>query len=528
MARISLKEQYDNQSVIKQIADLGDKVDGWDEQIDQVTQTANSAKTTADAAKAEADAVKSTADDAKSTADAAELAANAAMASAAAAHSKADAATAKNDEQDAAIEGVKKIADSSLADVTIETDETSASLLLKNNAAAESSKAVPLASENATGMMTKATYLALVDAEDRIAALEGKHLIVFVEFTSDDPSQEEITNLFTAKTGKAPVAGNEAIDIARSLAFEFSGELWIKTSQGVAQWTNATAGVVKGTPAGTENAGTIFAETDGTGSVNGWDDLVARVANNESAISTTIPETFATKSALEETDATVTAVKESVEALAIRVDGHDEQIVKVKGDVSTCFDDVTASSSELTFTRVDGTEKKVTISGGSEQTIVYATRTTDTFTPGVSTSTATAGSVTVFLTQNESKSNIVGTLNIITTDLIPIETNPYATFYLYLFTTAQRSNLATQLLSGIALPDGVFKITFIPSLVTGARINTMTMGKMVVTISDGEITSVSQDFDLAVSETAFSVFDMISTVSSISSKFIIHSIAKIS
>ena len=55
MTRISLKEQYDNSSVVKQIADLTDQIDGYDETIESAVSTANTAKTTADTAKTTAD-----------------------------------------------------------------------------------------------------------------------------------------------------------------------------------------------------------------------------------------------------------------------------------------------------------------------------------------------------------------------------------------------------------------------------------------------------------------------------------------
>lgn len=56
MTRISLKEQYDNSSVIKQIADLTDQIDGYDEEIEQAVTTANEASSVASSAKSVADA----------------------------------------------------------------------------------------------------------------------------------------------------------------------------------------------------------------------------------------------------------------------------------------------------------------------------------------------------------------------------------------------------------------------------------------------------------------------------------------
>ncbi len=405
MARISLKEQYDNQSVIKQIVDLTDEIGEYDEAIDHATQAAEDALTIAENAKTEADAVKGVADNALTVASDAKTAADAATTKNeeqdtelaeidtkltelgnkdAEQDTEIAALKTKDTEQDAAIEAVKETADNSLADVTIQTDAVSASLLLKNNLAAESSKAVPLASETATGMMTKATYLALANAQDRIAALEGKTIVVYVTFSSDDPSQEEITNLFEAKAGKAPVGGNQAIDIARSLAYQYSGEDWIKTTQEVGQWSNTAAGIVKGTPAGTENAGTIFAETDGTGSVNGWDDLVARVANNESAISTTIPSTYATKVALDATDANVANIKTTADAAATKNEEQDTEIAAIKNknaeqdqeidsleqviaateaEAQLCYKDAALSDdqSKLVLTRTNGQKTEIVL-----------------------------------------------------------------------------------------------------------------------------------------------------------------------
>ncbi len=67
MTRISLKEQYDNSSVIKQLADLTDQIVDYDERITEATDTANAAKTTADTAKTTADSAvaKNTEQDAK-------------------------------------------------------------------------------------------------------------------------------------------------------------------------------------------------------------------------------------------------------------------------------------------------------------------------------------------------------------------------------------------------------------------------------------------------------------------------------
>ena len=67
MTRISLKEQYDNSSVVKQISDLTDQIGEFDEQIAEATETATAAKTTADVVKVTADnaATKNTEQDSR-------------------------------------------------------------------------------------------------------------------------------------------------------------------------------------------------------------------------------------------------------------------------------------------------------------------------------------------------------------------------------------------------------------------------------------------------------------------------------
>lgn len=67
MTRISLKEQYDNSSVVKQISDLTTEIESYEEQIAEATETATAAKTTADAAKVTADsaAAKNTEQDSR-------------------------------------------------------------------------------------------------------------------------------------------------------------------------------------------------------------------------------------------------------------------------------------------------------------------------------------------------------------------------------------------------------------------------------------------------------------------------------
>lgn len=263
MARISMKEYYDNKDVATQIYDLKDEVSAQDEKTKKAQTTADSAITQAQDAVAKADvAVEQTAGfDARIT------------------NAQNDATLALEQAEDAQTD-----ADKGIVDVAIEANEANGTLYTKTNANVEVRKNIPLASATQTGLMNAQTYQGIVNLGVRVSALEAKKSTAYVVFTTTTPTQEEITEKFTAVVGRAPIAGDQVADIAKALTYEYDGSTWIQTTAPVANWTNETAGIIKGTNA--EGApGTLFAEEDGTGSVNGWDELMVTVANNSKAFS---------------------------------------------------------------------------------------------------------------------------------------------------------------------------------------------------------------------------------------------------
>lgn len=256
MARISLKEQYDNKDVITQIYGLKDKETANADAIANTQTTADIAIAQAQDAVAKADAAVSSVSGYDTRIDKAQ----------------GDATLALTQAEDAQTD-----ADKGVAVVSIITDAASGTLYTKTVANVEESKNIPLASTTQTGLMNAQTYQGLVNLGVRVSALEAKKSTAYVVFTSNDPSQEEITQKFTAVVGRAPIAGDQVTDIAKALTYEYDGTTWIQTTAPIANWTNETAGIIKGTPA-SGAAGTIFAETDGTGSVNGWDELNTTVS----------------------------------------------------------------------------------------------------------------------------------------------------------------------------------------------------------------------------------------------------------
>lgn len=133
-------------------------------------------------------------------------------------------------------------------------------------------QALPVASNAQSGIMNAQTYAGIDNLNQRVAALEGRAQTYYVTLPSQNPSQTEITSAVTVAKGSAPVQGDYAEDIARNLRYGYNGTEWILV-QGITagNFTNTSAGLIKGSTAD----GQVFAEVDGTGSINGWDAVKA-------------------------------------------------------------------------------------------------------------------------------------------------------------------------------------------------------------------------------------------------------------
>ena len=149
-----------------------------------------------------------------------------------------------------------------------------------------SSVALPVANATQAGVMNPATFQAIQNNAEAIdAILDGT---ISISTLPSNPSQGDLTNAWKNTTGKDTVINGAKIDDSTNQTVwtyytniaSWKGVPYSEPSVQVSQWTNSAAGIVKGS---TED-GQIFAESDGTGSVNGWDTLKSQVANNESNI----------------------------------------------------------------------------------------------------------------------------------------------------------------------------------------------------------------------------------------------------
>lgn len=105
----------------------------------------------------------------------------------------------------------------------------------------------------------------------------------------------------------------------------------------VSNFTNETAGVILGS----NQAGKVYAENDGTGSVVGWDNLTNRVGTNESSISG-----LDQSVGLLQND--VTDLQTSVGSIEGNITNIQSRITNIEGDVDNLEDDVGNIQTDIT------------------------------------------------------------------------------------------------------------------------------------------------------------------------------------
>lgn len=150
-----------------------------------------------------------------------------------------------------------------------------------------SSTEIPLtvASSTAAGVMNSATFNAVSNNSTAInAILNGS---VAINNLPASPTQAELTAAWKTATGLTNlINGAKILDItnAKYWTYYTNTELWyvgsVDIQASVSTFTNSSEGIIRGST----SVGQVFAESDGTGSVNGWDALDSRVTNNTNAM----------------------------------------------------------------------------------------------------------------------------------------------------------------------------------------------------------------------------------------------------
>lgn len=263
MTRISAQELYDNKDVIQQIKIVKDGMSSIDTKattalnsITKASSDATQALTTANDAKTTADGLKVTVDEHTTAIGQLEI----------------EAAQALTDANDA------------FDQASITQTAEAATITMTRGTGSQEQIPFPIASSVQTGMMNAQTYAGIVNLTARVDKLEASKTVYYVTFSSTSPTDSELTSLFTTVAGRPPAAGDYLTDIAKALTYGYNGTNWIKveTSADIPMFTTETPGLIKGNTAD----GTVAAETDGTGSVNGWDNVKTTLTNHTESIGT--------------------------------------------------------------------------------------------------------------------------------------------------------------------------------------------------------------------------------------------------
>ncbi len=176
--------------------------------------------------------------------------------------------------------------DSNPSTTVVQLDTTKANI--KTGVTTTGNLPLPVASATQAGIMNSATYQALTqNTSDIDALLNGA---VAISGISASPTQTELTTAWKTATGISNLINRAVIyDVTNSKLWTYytNTSTWYSASAGggsvtVNQFTNSSLGTIMGST----SAGQVFAENDGTGSVNGWDSLTATVSDHTSKLAT--------------------------------------------------------------------------------------------------------------------------------------------------------------------------------------------------------------------------------------------------
>lgn len=156
---------------------------------------------------------------------------------------------------------------------------------LYSDATTTKNVALPVASTTQAGVMNSATFDAVTDNTNNLNAIMNG--AVAVTGLSASPSQSDLTTAWQTETGLTTLINRASIyDVTNDKVWTYytNDTTWHAASNTTQVTVNTFTNSSEGTIKGSTNTGQIFAENDGTGSVNGWDSLSSAVSDNSSNI----------------------------------------------------------------------------------------------------------------------------------------------------------------------------------------------------------------------------------------------------
>ena len=215
---------------------------------------------------------------------------------------------------------LKPLVNDSIKSVDVEGDASTVYHRALHNSGIVENDAIPVASDTKAGVMSASMYVgfngSIQNLQARMAVLEGVGITYQLTGLPDNATSEQITAAFQAQYPNVPLmAGMRAADYDKAKIWQYSGTAWIQlTSININVATSSALGLVKGSETSTTNDGKIFVEVDGSMTVIGWDTLKALAS----------------------------AAKQSVDNLEPKVTQQSAKIDALEGDVAANAADITA------------------------------------------------------------------------------------------------------------------------------------------------------------------------------------------
>lgn len=259
---------------------------------------------------------------------------------------------------------LKPIVNDSIKKVDVEGDASTVYHRALHNSGVVENDALPVASDTKAGVMSAGMYVgfngSIQNLQARMSVLEGVGITYQLTGLPDNATSEQITAAFQAQYPNVPLmAGIRAADYDKAKIWQYSGTSWIQlTSINIDKATSTALGVVKGSETSTTNEGKIFVEVDGSMTVIGWDTLKALATAAKQSVDNLEPKVTQQSAKIDALEEDVAANAADITALQGTSANHESRISSLEttsenlgtrmGAAETDIDTLQASDSQQT------------------------------------------------------------------------------------------------------------------------------------------------------------------------------------
>ncbi len=259
---------------------------------------------------------------------------------------------------------LKPIVNESIKSVDVEGDASTVYHRALHNSGVVETDALPVASDTKAGVMSAGMYVgfngSIQNLQARMSVLEGVGITYQLTGLPDNATSEQITAAFQAQYPNVPLmAGIRAADYDKAKIWQYSGTAWIQlTSININVATSTALGVVKGSETSTTNEGKIFVEVDGSMTVIGWDTLKALATAAKQSVDNLEPKVTQQSAKIDALEDNVAANAADITALQGTSANHESRISSLEttstnlgtriGTAETDIDTLQASDAQQT------------------------------------------------------------------------------------------------------------------------------------------------------------------------------------